>query len=435
MSNLDRSQDYGRTILIQKSTSRPIPGSKPIAVPIVAVRKTDNVDSRIPSGPGRFFGASNADLSHSAPNQRLLQPHSPQRSDTQMNDIYEDIVSVGNNFDSLKIKLEERPDINSNLGVTSAMQPIPMPVNARARQAQNPQVVQSFSPSSCPSTLYLKQEMTDEEMRQIQKDRQKKDNHNLIERRRRYNINDRIKELGQLIPKSSDPDVRWNKGTILKAAVDHIRKLQNRQMKTIKQEQRMKKMEQINRNLTIRMQELEQIMQQHGIDYSEMADKEEIINYLGGNSDLDDDLQSAPSPGMSMPGEPEIASSAPSMPNYTRSSPRQVNQSESQAIRQPQSSHQFPTHQQPSSFASVGTPEFQGLYSQLQELLQAEPQLADITDVGISRRTESYTDSLHHNDDMELNIRQDNYMNDDFNMSEDMITQRGGQNDDIQLDY
>ena len=46
-----------------------------------------------------------------------------------MNDIYEDIVSVGNNFDSLKIKLEDqRPDINSNLGVTSAMQPIPMPV-------------------------------------------------------------------------------------------------------------------------------------------------------------------------------------------------------------------------------------------------------------------------------------------------------------------
>ena len=45
-----------------------------------------------------------------------------------MNDIYEDIVSVGNNFDSLKIKLEERPDINSNLGVPSQMQPIPVPM-------------------------------------------------------------------------------------------------------------------------------------------------------------------------------------------------------------------------------------------------------------------------------------------------------------------
>lgn len=310
--------------------------------------------------------------------------------------------------------------------------------NSRRSQNQQSAVVQSFSPSSCPSTLYLKQEMTEDEMRQIQKDRQKKDNHNLIERRRRYNINDRIKELGQLIPKSNDPDVRWNKGTILKAAVDHIRKMQNRQIKNIKQEQKMKKMEQINRNLIIRMQEMEQLMHQQGIEYQEMTDKEEIVNYLGGNSDLDDDLQSAPSPGLAMPGgDQEIASSAPSIPNYTRSSPRQVNQrdqSDSQAIRQPQS-HQFSSHQQASSFASVGTPEFQGLYSQLQELLQAEPQLADITDVGLSRRTESYTDSLHHNDDMELSMRQDNYIQDDFNMNEELMTQRGQNNDDIQLEY
>lgn len=62
--------------------------------------------------------------------------------------------------------------------------------------------------------------------------------------------------------------------------------------------------------------------------------------------DLDDDLQSAPSPGLAMPGgDQEIASSAPSIPNYTRSSPRQVNQrdqSDSQAIRQPQSHQVVP---------------------------------------------------------------------------------------------
>ena len=78
--------------------------------------------------------------------------------------------------------------------------------------------------------------------------------------------------------------MRWNKGTILKAAVDHIRKMQNRQIKNIKQEQKMKKMEQINRNLIIRMQEMEQLMHQQGIEYQEMTDKEEIVNYLGGNS-------------------------------------------------------------------------------------------------------------------------------------------------------
>jgi hypothetical protein len=32
---------------------------------------------------------------------------------------------------------------------------------------------------------------------EVDKDRQKKDNHNMIERRRRFNINDRIKELGK----------------------------------------------------------------------------------------------------------------------------------------------------------------------------------------------------------------------------------------------
>ncbi|KAK7916371.1 hypothetical protein WMY93_012132 [Mugilogobius chulae] len=69
------------------------------------------------------------------------------------------------------------------------------------------------------------------EVRALAKERQKKDNHNLIERRRRFNINDRIKELGTLIPKSNDPDMRWNKGTILKASVDYIRKLQRDQQR------------------------------------------------------------------------------------------------------------------------------------------------------------------------------------------------------------
>ena len=68
---------------------------------------------------------------------------------------------------------------------------------------------------------------------------------------------------------------------------------------------------------------------------------------------------------------------------------------------------QYGSRAQASSLAStVGTPEFHSLYSQLQDLLQAEPQLVDITDVGISRRTESYTDSLQNNDDMDLNMRQ-----------------------------
>ncbi|XP_069759966.1 transcription factor EC isoform X2 [Narcine bancroftii] len=97
------------------------------------------------------------------------------------------------------------------------------------------------------------------------KERQKKDNHNLIERRRRFNINYRIKELGTLIPKSSDPDVRWNKGTILKASVEYIKWLQKEQHRIQELENRQKKLEQANRRLLLRIQELEMQARAHGL--------------------------------------------------------------------------------------------------------------------------------------------------------------------------
>ncbi|KAK7884581.1 hypothetical protein WMY93_027704 [Mugilogobius chulae] len=100
------------------------------------------------------------------------------------------------------------------------------------------------------------------------KERQKKDNHNLIERRRRFNINDRIKELGVLVPKSSDPEMRWNKGTILKASVDYIRKLQKEQQRAREMEDRQRRLESTNRSLLLRIQELELQARLHGISSS-----------------------------------------------------------------------------------------------------------------------------------------------------------------------
>ncbi|XP_034556869.1 melanocyte inducing transcription factor a isoform X2 [Notolabrus celidotus] len=103
------------------------------------------------------------------------------------------------------------------------------------------------------------------EVRALAKERQKKDNHNLIERRRRFNINDRIKELGTLIPKSNDPDMRWNKGTILKASVDYIRRLQREQQRAKELECRQRKLEHANRHLMLRIQELEIQARAHGL--------------------------------------------------------------------------------------------------------------------------------------------------------------------------
>ncbi|XP_043964812.1 transcription factor EC isoform X4 [Gambusia affinis] len=122
-----------------------------------------------------------------------------------------------------------------------------------------------MSPTSNTTKLTVKREFTEHDTRVMAKERQKKDNHNLIERRRRYNINYRIKELGTLIPKSNDPDMRWNKGTILKASVEYIRWLQKEQQHARELESRQKKLEQANRRLLLRIQELEIQARAHGL--------------------------------------------------------------------------------------------------------------------------------------------------------------------------
>ena len=114
---------------------------------------------------------------------------------------------------------------------------------------------------SCPAHLGIHKPAGDsfsDEMKQFTKDRQKKDNHNAIERRRRFNINDRIKELGTLLPKQ-DPEIRPNKGTILKSSVDYIEALQNDQIIWNKQRDAM----------GARIAQLEHCLRKHCISESE----------------------------------------------------------------------------------------------------------------------------------------------------------------------
>ncbi|XP_015919065.1 microphthalmia-associated transcription factor [Parasteatoda tepidariorum] len=96
------------------------------------------------------------------------------------------------------------------------------------------------------------------------KDRQKKDNHNMIERRRRFNINDRIKELGTLLPDLNDPyydlvrEQRHNKGTILRSSVTYLRCLKRDVARIPEMEEKQKILETQNRNLIKRVQNLEE---------------------------------------------------------------------------------------------------------------------------------------------------------------------------------
>jgi hypothetical protein len=122
--------------------------------------------------------------------------------------------------------------------------------------------------SSCP-------QLTEQEVKAWQKDRQKKDNHNQIERRRRYNINDRIKELGTLLPRSEDSkhydlvkDMKQNKGTILKASVDYLRLLKRENTRLSEQEKKYKEMESSYRSLQMKFQDLELQLRSSSLQHS-----------------------------------------------------------------------------------------------------------------------------------------------------------------------
>lgn len=107
-------------------------------------------------------------------------------------------------------------------------------------------------------------QMPSEDGKGVQKERHRKDVHNEIERRRRYHINDRIKELGTLLP-SGDQDMKQNKGTILKASVDYIKKLQRELEKSKMQESKSKQVQDSMRVMKLRIQELEVMARAHGM--------------------------------------------------------------------------------------------------------------------------------------------------------------------------
>ncbi|XP_019506880.1 PREDICTED: microphthalmia-associated transcription factor isoform X8 [Hipposideros armiger] len=172
----------------------------------------------------------------------------------QMDDVIDDIISLESSYNEEILSLMDPAlQMANTLPVSGNL------IDLYGNQGLPPPGLTISN--SCPANLpNIKRELTacifptESEARALAKERQKKDNHNLIERRRRFNINDRIKELGTLIPKSNDPDMRWNKGTILKASVDYIRKLQREQQRTKELENRQKKLEHANRHLLLRIQ-------------------------------------------------------------------------------------------------------------------------------------------------------------------------------------
>lgn len=147
-------------------------------------------------------------------------------------------------------------------------------------------------------------------MKSISKERIKKDNHNQIERRRRYNINDRIKELSSLLPTSNDDakyhvlvrDMKQHKGTILKASVDYMRILKKEVQDLEKKQQ---ELEVVNRQMAMKVQEMEH---------------SHVVNQLNGSSSSMASMTSDPNQQMAteqsdcpilwQPGTPDLSSTA-----------------------------------------------------------------------------------------------------------------------------
>ncbi|CAO1366785.1 unnamed protein product [Diamesa serratosioi] len=126
--------------------------------------------------------------------------------------------------------------------------------------------------------ILIKQEPEEELTVADLRDRQKKDNHNMIERRRRFNINDRIKELGTLLPKVNeflydiiqDLHIRQpNKGTILKSSVDYIKCLKYEVNRLKRNELKQKDLDYQNKRLITRIRELELLAKNHGIPFED----------------------------------------------------------------------------------------------------------------------------------------------------------------------
>ncbi|XP_073496438.1 transcription factor E3 [Phyllobates terribilis] len=194
----------------------------------------------------------------SAPNSPLAMLKIGSNPEKEIDDVIDEIISLESSLNDEFMGYVERGNLPSTLpGSANLLDMYCAPgMTAPAITVSN----------SCPADLTnIKTEYFEHDAKAIMKERQKKDNHNLIERRRRFNINDRIKELGTLIPKSSDPELRWNKGTILKASVEYIRKLQKDQQRVRDMEGRQRKLEHMNQSLLLRVQELEMQAQLHGI--------------------------------------------------------------------------------------------------------------------------------------------------------------------------
>ncbi|XP_016325820.1 transcription factor EB-like isoform X2 [Sinocyclocheilus anshuiensis] len=196
---------------------------------------------------------------NSAPNSPMAMLNIGSSHENEMDEVIDDIISLRSSYDDIQAYIDPVVQMPNTLPLSSSH------LDVYTGPGMSGSAI-AMTSNSCPANLAIKRELS--EVRAMAKERQKKDNHNQIERRRRFNINDRIKELGTMIPKTNDLDVRWNKGTILRASVEYIKRMQKDIHRTREVENNFRRMEMANKQLWLRIQELERQAQMHGLPSS-----------------------------------------------------------------------------------------------------------------------------------------------------------------------
>ncbi|XP_077059428.1 transcription factor EB isoform X1 [Siphateles boraxobius] len=225
--------------------------------PTMPQGQTGTVPPTMPSSCMRTEQLMNS-AGNSAPNSPMAMLNIGSSHENEMDEVIDDIISLQSSYDDIQAYIDPVVQMPNTLPLSSSH------LDVYTGPGMSGSAI-AMTSNSCPANLAIKRELSDAEVRAMAKERQKKDNHNLIERRRRFNINDRIKELGTMIPKTNDLDVRWNKGTILRASVEYIKRMQKDIHRTREVENNFRRMEMANKQLWIRIQELERQAQMHGL--------------------------------------------------------------------------------------------------------------------------------------------------------------------------
>ncbi|XP_057701543.1 transcription factor EB isoform X2 [Corythoichthys intestinalis] len=253
-SRRQQVKEYLSTTFATKQAVHAVAGPVP-ASPPAAVGPTGGSASLPPPLHSPHKRAEQLMSGNSAPNSPMAMLNIGSGHEQEMDEVIDDIISMQSSYDDVQAYIDPIQMPNTLPLSSSHLDVYTGP------GMKGPAI--AMTSNSCPANLTIKREIS--EARALAKERQKKDNHNLIERRRRFNINDRIKELGAMIPKTNDLDVRWNKGTILRASVDYIKRMQKDVQRTREVETNFKRMEMANKQLMLRIQELEMQAHLHGL--------------------------------------------------------------------------------------------------------------------------------------------------------------------------